>query len=314
MAMSAVFGVAAALLAAMSFATAGVLQQRAAERTSDAALSAGLVVSLLRQRVWLCGVVLAIASYGLQMLALALEPLTVVQPLLVTEVLIAVPVSARLSGHRLGGRLFAGLVLVAGGLAGTVWGAAPHGGLAGHGTPGRWLLAASALLFAVGLLARTARGRSGLVRARLYAGAAALLFALAAAMLAVTVDGLAGSGVGVFASPAPYGVAAAELAGMVFLQSAYQAGPLAVAMPLLNWVQPLTAVLLGVTVLGESPLTDPAHLGALGVGGVGALAGILMLDSSARARAVDDTHGSLQREAERQAVGEGASAAFVIAA
>lgn len=272
-------GVFAALLAALSFAVAGVLQQRAAARTTDAdALSAGFVASLARQRLWLCGVGLAIASYGLQMLALALQPLTVVQPLLVTEVLIAVPLSARLTGHRLGGREVGGLLLVAGGLAATVYGATPHGAPAGHGTPTRWLFAATTVGLAVAILAAAARRRSDLARARLYATAAALLFALAAAMLAVTVEGLAGSGVGVFASPAPYGVAAAELAGMVFIQSAFQAGPLAVAMPIVNWVQPLIAVLLGITVLSESLLTDVRHLGALGVGALAALAGILVLN------------------------------------
>ena len=314
MTINAVLGVTAALLAALCFATAGVLQQRAAARTTGAALSAGLVASLLRQRVWVCGIVLAVASYGLQMLALALQPLTVVQPLLVSEVLIAVPLSARLSGHRLGGREFAALALVAGGLTAIVWGAAPHGAPDGHGTPGRWVLAVGALLLVVALLSCTARGRSGLVRARLYAGAAALLFALAAAMLAVTVDGLAGAGLGVFGSPAPYGVAAAELAGMVFLQSAYQAGPLAIAMPIVNWVQPLTAVLLGISVLGEAPLTDPGHLGALGVGALGALVGILMLGSSPRVREILARHDSPPREAERPALGEVATPTFAVAA
>jgi drug/metabolite transporter (DMT)-like permease len=289
---TAVVGIVAALLAALSFAVAGVLQQRAASRTAEHALSAGLVASLLRQRLWLCGIGLAIASYGLQMLALALQPLTVVQPLLVTEVLIAIPLSARLAGQRLGARKLAGLVVVAAGLATTVYGAAPHGAPAGSGTPTRWLFAAAGVLLAVAVLARSAQGRTHLVRARLYAAAAALLFALAAAMLVVTVDGLAGSGVGVFASPAPYGVAAAELAGMLFIQSAFQAAPLAIAMPIVNWVQPLVAVVLGIGVLSESVSTDVVHLGALAVGALSALTGILILNQPTRAAsaAPADTH------------------------
>jgi drug/metabolite transporter (DMT)-like permease len=287
MAIGTVLGVAAALLAAVSFATAGVLQQRAAARASEAAaLSRDLVRSLLRQRAWLCGVALAITSYGLQMLALALQPLTVVQPLLVTEVLVAVPLSARLSGHRLGAREFAALLVVAAGLAATVYGTAAQGGPAGHGSPTRWLVSVGVIAVAVASLTLAARGRSPLVRARLYAGAAALLFALAAAMLVVTVDGLAGSGVGVFATPAPYGVAAAELAGMFFIQSAFQAGPLAVAMPIVNWVQPLIAVALGVGVLTEPVPADLRHLGALALGALTALVGILVLDGSPRVRAM----------------------------
>lgn len=309
MTISLALGVTAALLAAGTFATAGVLQQRAAARATDAAaLSAGLVASLVRQRVWLCGVALAVASYGLQMFALALQPLTLVQPLLVTEVLLAVPLSARLSGHRLGAREFAGLVIVAGGLAATVWGAAPHGEPAEHGSPTRWLFAVGAVVLAVALLASTARGRAGVARARLYACAAALLFALAAAMLVVTVDGLAASGAAVFGSPAPYGVAAAELVGMIFIQSAFQAGPLAVSMPIVNWVQPLLAVVLGIGVLGEAVTSDAAHLGALGAGALGALIGILVLDRSPRVRAMHAGDDSASR------VARGASGCEVVAA
>jgi drug/metabolite transporter (DMT)-like permease len=315
MTISAALGVIAALLAALSFALAGVLQQRAAARTTGAgALSAGLVASLVRQRAWLCGVALAIASYGLQMLALALQPLTVVQPLLVTEVLIAVPVSARMAGQRLGRREFAGLFIVAGGLAATVYGAAPHGDPAGHGTPIRWFLAAGAVLTAVAMLGLAARGRPALARARLYAGAAALLFALAAAMLVVTVDGLAGSGVGVFRSPAPYGVAAAELAGMLFIQSAFQAGPLAISMPIVNWVQPLLAVALGIGVLRETVLTDAGHLVALAAGALSALAGILVLNNSPLVRAMHVDHASLSRGADCEAALDVAAPAFVMAA
>lgn len=314
MTLSVALGVIATLLAALSFAVAGVLQQRAAAQTADAALSAGLVSSLLRQRAWLCGVALAVASYGLQMLALALQPLTVVQPLLVTEVLIAIPLSARLTGQRIGRREFGGLLLVAGGLAATVYGAAPHGDLSGHGTPTRWLLAACVVLTAVALLAFAARGRSGMVRARLYAGAAALLFALAAAMLVVTVDGLTGSGIGVLRSPAPYGVAAAELAGMLFIQSAFQAGPLAVAMPIVNWVQPLIAVVLGIGVLSESVSTDVGHLGALSVGALGALAGILVLNRSPRVQAMHPTAESVHSDARLEPADEAAVPAFAMAA
>jgi hypothetical protein len=103
---------------------------------------------------------------------------------------------------------------------------------------------------------------------------------------------LAGSGVGVFASPAPYGVAAAELAGMLFIQSAFQAAPLAIAMPIVNWVQPLVAVVLGIGVLSESVSTDVVHLGALAVGALSALTGILILNQPTRAAsaAPADTH------------------------
>jgi hypothetical protein len=128
-------------------------------------------------------------------------------------------------------------------------------------------------------------------------------------MLVVTVDGLAASGVGVFATPAPYGVAAAELAGMFFIQSAFQAGPLAVAMPIVNWVQPLIAVALGVSVLAEPMPTDARHLGALAVGALAALAGILVLDRSPRVRAMHASPRDVRPE-----IASKAQARFTLAA
>jgi drug/metabolite transporter (DMT)-like permease len=284
--MSAVLGVAAAVAAGASFAAAGVLQQRAAARARDQrSLSVSLIAALARQPMWLAGIGLAAGSYGLQALALSAAPLAIVQPLLVTELLFAIPISARLYRRPLCARDWAGILTVAAGLAATVWGAAATDG-GGGGTPLRWAIVGGGIACAALALAAAGRRRGPLARATLYAAAAALVFALSSALLASTVAGFAADGLGGLARPAPYGMAAASLAGLLLIQSAFQAGPLAVIMPMVDWVQPLIAVLLGVSVLGESLSTDPAHLYALAVGALVALAGIVTLDTSPRVRAM----------------------------
>lgn len=282
--MSTVLGVTAAVAAGASFAGAGVLQQRIAARVpAERALSPRLVATLVRQPVWLAGIGLAAASYVLQALALSAAPLALVQPLLTTEIVFAIPVSARLSGRRLGRREWSGILAVSAGLAAAVWGAAPadHGGA---GQPVRWVVVGGTLVALAVALALVGRRQRPIARSSLYAAAAALVFALSSALLAATVHGFTANGFAGLLSPAPYLFAAASLGGLLLIQSAFQFGPLAVTMPMLDWVEPFAAVVLGVSVLGESISLDATHLGALAVGALAALAGIVALDTSATVR------------------------------
>lgn len=283
--MTTALAVAAAVGAGASFAGGGVLQQRAAARSAQRSLSTGLLASLVRQPIWLAGIGLAALAYGLEALALSAAPLALVQPLLVTELVFAIPVSARLYGRPLGGREWLGVLAVSAGIAATVWGLAPTGG-GGGGSPERWAAIGGAFALAAGVLAAIGRRRPPLARASFYAAAAAFTFALSSALLADTVAGFAADGVGGLLRPAPYGMALASIGGLFLIQSAFQAGPLAVTMPMVDWVEPLVAVVLGVTVLGESLDTTPVHLAVLGAGAVAALAGIVTLDTSPKVRAL----------------------------
>lgn len=73
-----------ALTAGASFALASVWQQRAAASAPmELALAPRLLLLLARQPLWLAGLGAGMASFGLQVLALAFGPLTLVQPLIV---------------------------------------------------------------------------------------------------------------------------------------------------------------------------------------------------------------------------------------
>lgn len=283
-------GTVAAVLAGASFAAGGVLQQRAAARAERRDNAARLVAALLRRPEWLAGIALAVVSNGLEALALAFAPLAVVQPLLVSELIFAIPVSARLVGVRLGIREWAALVAVAAGLAAALWGTAPSGGSA-TGSWARWLLVGGALAGTACVLATVGRRRTALVRASCYAAAAALVFAVSSALMAATVHGFATTGFDGFARPAPYAMAVASISGLLLIQSAYQAGPLAVTMPMVDWVEPIVAVLLGVSVLGESIDTQPVHVAVVGLGALAALAGIVRLDRSPGVRQMQRHQG-----------------------
>jgi drug/metabolite transporter (DMT)-like permease len=285
--MAVVLGATSAIAAGASFAGAGVLQHWVAARTGRASLSPKLLAALGRQPLWLAGVVLATAGNGFQALALPVTPLALVQPLLVTELVFAIPISARLHHKRLGSREWRGIAAVTVGLAATVWGAAPQG-TGSSGTSARWIVVGGVLVIAAIVLAAAGLRRTGEARAVLFATSAALVFALYSTLLAATVASIAADGLAALSTPLPYVTAAASLAGLLLIQSAFQAGPLAVTLPMVDWAQPLVAVVLGITVLGESLSTSPYHLTALAIGALTALAGILLLNTSPQVRSLQD--------------------------
>lgn len=91
-----------ALAAALLFAVASVLQQRGTTSIpDDEALGAGMVASLLRRPVWVAGIVADIGGFAVQAWALAVGSLLLVQPILVTTLIFALPLAARANRRRL---------------------------------------------------------------------------------------------------------------------------------------------------------------------------------------------------------------------
>ncbi|MGZ4690485.1 MAG: DMT family transporter [Acidimicrobiia bacterium] len=90
------------LFAAFLFAAASVLQQRGTEGIADDdALGAGMIAALVRRPIWVLGITADIAGFGVQAAALAVGSLLLVQPLLVTTLLFALPMAARVAHRRL---------------------------------------------------------------------------------------------------------------------------------------------------------------------------------------------------------------------
>lgn len=86
----------AALVAGACLAITGLLQQRAAStRPKNEQLSLKLIIALVQSRMWLAGIGVAFLSYAFQAVALSPGPLALVQPLLVAELIFAIPISVR---------------------------------------------------------------------------------------------------------------------------------------------------------------------------------------------------------------------------
>lgn len=116
--MNTAVAVVAALLSAMSFGVASVVQQQAAsEVPARESLRLRLVLDLARRPKWLTGMALVISSYALLGLALAFGPLVLVQPLAATDLLFALPLLSWRRRMPLTRKEVAGIACTAGGVA-----------------------------------------------------------------------------------------------------------------------------------------------------------------------------------------------------
>jgi drug/metabolite transporter (DMT)-like permease len=275
-----IVSVIAALAAGCTFAVGSVLQQSAArEAPPDESLSFRLLVDLAHRKKWLLGIGSDVGSFGLQALALAFGPIALVQPLLVTGVLFAIPLAVGLKGMRLHAQEWIGTVAVAGGLALFLAAASPS-----EGEPqtslSRWVLILCGVAFLMTVGVGTGRAARGPIRASFYALSAGAAFGLLAA-LTKTATWLLGQGAATFfAAWQPYAMAGVAVAGAIVQQSAFQAAPLPASIPVMDAVEPTVAVLIGVFAFGESLSTSPVALACEAGGIVALIGGIVLLDRS----------------------------------
>jgi hypothetical protein len=249
-----------ALLAAFSNAVNVTTQHRAS--IGDPRHSKGwrLVAYLFANPLWLFGWVALAGSFIFQALALHAGEMSVVQPLLVTELVFAL-VLRRLwirQAIRPVTWWASGATCVA--LATFIAMAEPQGG---HALPSRgvWWAATAVSVGLVALLATLGMwGRPGR-RAALMASATAILWALVATFIKTTMDTLSQYGVaGMFTHWPVYALAAAGAAAEVLNQVTLHVGPLSVSQPFLVIVDPMMSIVLSIWVFGETFTASPARV------------------------------------------------------
>jgi hypothetical protein len=281
--MSNAVAVTAALLAAMAFAVAAVLQQAAAESVpEEQSLRPSLVLSLVHRPIWVAGMLLDIASFVILAVALAFGPLVLVMPLAATDLVFALPLLAWRHGRRLTRTEALGAACTAGGMAAFLVVLPSAQGT----TVPRWedwvlvlavVVALVAVLLAVGI--RT----SGRVRTALYAAAAGTLLALLDALAKSTAGLFRHEGLAALGHWEPYALAAVGSTGLLLVQSSYNAGSLAVSLPIIDTVEPVGSVLMGAVVFAE-PLATGWALAIQVMAGLLAVVGIVILSRSTLVR------------------------------
>ncbi|MEU4082159.1 hypothetical protein DEJ45_05110 [Streptomyces venezuelae] len=267
------------LCAAFSNALATVLQRRAAltVRRTDS-FRPGLILDLLRRPLWLAGILAVIVAGVGQAAALATGPLSLVQPLFVLELPLALLIASLMTRERLPSALWAAVAAVVVGLGVALAAASPSGNRT-HVPLDRWIPALAVCAGAVAALtvAGVRRG-PGRTRAGCLGAATAICYALTAALMKTSMHILDEGGLTAFLTAwQTYAFCAAGIAALLLLEHAMQGGPLVASQPALTLGDATVSLTLGVLLYEEQVRTGwwlvPELLGvALIVLGVFALA------------------------------------------
>jgi drug/metabolite transporter (DMT)-like permease len=253
--------------------------------TSDPRKSRGwrLVVYLFKSPLWLLGWVAIAGSFLFQALALHHGQLSVVQPLLVTE-LVFVLVLRRVWLHQtIRSTTWWSAALTCAMLAVFVAMSEPQGGITIPNSRA-WLSAATATVGATALLTLLGMRGSPARRAALLGSATATLWALVATFIKATTETLSQFGVsGMFTHWPVYALTAAGLAATVLNQATLHVGPLSVSQPFLVIVDPIISIALSVWIFEEYFTPSAIRITVAGLSFVGMCAGVVILIRTAPA-------------------------------
>jgi drug/metabolite transporter (DMT)-like permease len=267
-----------ALAAALLFSLGTVLQQKAGLDEPEAAegSSSGLLLRMARRPVWLMGIASDAFGFVAQAVALTIGRIAVVQPLLVSSVVFALPLGARLTSQRVRRADIAAAVLVTAALAAFLLVASPSGGR--NDAPiGAWAVVFAVCCGVAATLVLASRRARPAGKAALLGIATGILFGVSAALTKAVGDQFEQGVFTIFADWHTYALLVVGYASMTLSQLSLQTGVLAPAVATSMAFDPITSVVLGVTLLRETlHASAGATLVAL-VSLAAALAGLALL-------------------------------------
>ena len=272
-----------ALLAALSNAVNEATQHIAS--TAAPARSSGwrLVVYLFRNPLWLFGWVALIAAFAFQALALNKGEISVVQPVLATELVFMLVLRRVWIGQSIRPVTWWAAALTCVGLTVFIVAGQPGGGQPTP-TSQHWFTAGLACCAAAAVLAVLAQWGSPAVRAALHGSACAVMWALVATFIKATTDTLTQFGVaGMFTHWPVYALAVGAVAALFLMQAALHVGPLRASQPFIVIVDPIVSIALSVWLFAEHFTSSGAVLALAAVGFAGMCAGVVLLTQTAPA-------------------------------
>ena len=280
-----------ALLSAALFAVGSVLQQRAATDVPDEdALGLGLVTRLVRRPIWLAGTAGDTLGYVAQAAALGLGSLVLVQPLLATSLLFALPLGAWWAGRRLRRSDGVWALVLTAALGVFLVAGNPTNGV-DRASIGDWLIAAAILGPLTAACIVVAVRTRGSTRAVALASASGILYGVAAALTKSTMSLLGDGPVNIALSWEPWALIVVAVLGTYLQQSSYQAGSLAQALPAAAVLEPVVAVALGIGLLSETLQADGLEWVLIGLS---ALAMVIATGALAQSQAEADVGGEAE--------------------
>ncbi|MFF9189894.1 DMT family transporter [Streptomyces rochei] len=233
------------LVSAVAYAGGAIVQEQVA------ASSTGAQYAPLRRPGWWAAVALNGLGGLLHVVALALGPLSLVQPLGALTIVFALPMAALFVGRRAGATAWRGAVMATVGLAGLL---ALVGASDAQSLDTAQRIATAGVTGAVVvalMIAGRAAHRHPAVRSILLATASGIAFGMSSVFTkSVAVDWTGGVSAADLPSMAVIGVLAT--AGMLLSQASYRGAGLAAPLATLTVVNPVVAAVVGITMFGET--------------------------------------------------------------
>jgi drug/metabolite transporter (DMT)-like permease len=241
-----------ALGAAFFIAIGDVIHQRSAHEVTDEQVShLELFKRLLRDGQWWLGSLVAAVGFALQAAALGLGSVLLVQALLVTSLLFALPINARATHRRVTRWEWMWAALLAASVVVIVTVGNPT---AGHSRASleTWtavIVVLGPALVACVLGANVLKGPASAVLLGVVSGA---LWGLFAVLTKGVVDRLDDGLWALVRTPELYVWALVAVAGTAYQQSSFRAGSLTASLPTMTVAEPVVGSVLGIVVLGET--------------------------------------------------------------
>jgi drug/metabolite transporter (DMT)-like permease len=266
-----------ALIAAFLFALAAALQQKGALNLPTVSLAQPMsLVRLVGQTMWLLGTLALFAGYLFQAGALDRGRLSVIQPLLVTTVVFALPLGYFLTKQHVGRREVIGSAVIIVGLGLFVYFGDPAGGKE-NASNLQWALAIGLLSLLSALLLVFGRSGGPSMKAAVYGTVAGILFGLSSSLTKPTLDDLHESVGTMLSHWECYALAIAGVLGFLLQQVSLGTGRLAPSVATVSVANPVVGILIGTLLLDER-LSRPAwHVVVASIGLSVALAGAVAI-------------------------------------
>ena len=282
-----------ALVAAFLFAVAATLQQKGALHLPEVSLTdPASLLKLVRQTTWLFGTIALLCGYVFQAIALDEGRLSIIQPLLVTTVVFALPLGYWLTNQHVGPKEIIGAAVIMSGLALFTVLADPAGGK--ENAPNAEWAVVIILIVVVSVVLLRFGGRDGAdpgTRAAVYGTVAGMLFGLSAALTKPTLTFLSESISTMLSHWQPYVLAVAGILGFVLQQVSLGTGRLAPSVATVSTINPIVGILIGTILLDETWSRPTWHIAVATIGLLMALVGAVVTSLASEAGKASASNG-----------------------
>jgi len=276
-------GIPIALLGAVFLSIGAQLQHRGVSKVdgthavgAKSGLSMSQLLLLIRRPSWMFGTILLTLAIVIQLISLAFAPLIVVQPLGVVAMVLTNVINSRVNGIAPDARVRGSIALAVLGIAIFVGFSAVYAFERALSEEQlffiMWLLAGVIAVVVAAFLIFRQR-----LRAMFYIVAAGTLFGFVVTITKVLINRWQSNQVDAFMILCLAGLIVAALLGGYFVQTAYSVGSPDLVIAGLTVIDPLVAVAIAITVLGEADRFPPFALAGIAVGGALSVIGVVLL-------------------------------------